>query len=210
MEVIDITLPLDENVPFWPGDPRFASTPVATVAADGYAMRSIAMGTHTGTHVDAPAHFVDGGMTADALPTGVLCGEALVLDARPAGKEIDGRFLDGVDLGGVERLLLRTVNEELPRGAFTEDLARLTPDGARYLRSRTGVRLVGIDSLSIETGIDPAFPVHRILLAGEPPILILEGIDLRAAAPGRYELLCLPLPLRGCDGAPARALLRRF
>jgi arylformamidase len=209
MPVHDLSAPLFAGMPEYPGDPPFESSDVATVAGDGYALRRLHLGSHTGTHLDAPAHFVPGGATVDQAPLDLLCGPARVLDARPAGRAIDAAFLGAQRLDGVVRLLLRTAPGTAPSATFDPDHAGLTPDAAAWLRVSTGIRLLGIDQPSIESQRAPGFPVHHALLDGPSPIWILEGLDLGAVPEGDGELLCLPLRLRGGDGAPARTVLRR-
>ena len=205
---IDISWPLDAQVLAYPGDPPFSLSPVTSVDTHGYSTQVLTMGSHAGTHVDAPAHFLEGGMTVEEIPLEILCGEALVLDVTAAGFEISASFLSRFDLTGVQRLLLKTSNERFLPHTLTEDFAHLLADAALYLREKTSVRLVGIDYLSIEKTTDGRFPVHRTLLAEDPPIFILEGLDLRQVQSGVYELLCLPLCIRGGDGGPARAALK--
>ncbi|HOX46509.1 MAG TPA: cyclase family protein [Myxococcota bacterium] len=204
----DISWPLAAGLLTYPGNPPFTRTRVARVEQDGYALEALSLSSHTGTHLDAPAHFVPGGPGVDLIPPAALCGQALVLDARPAGKRIGADFLRRARLGEAERLLLRTLNEDLLPATWAEDHAALTAEGAAFLRAESRVRLVGIDYLSIEAGGAPDYPVHRALLAQEPPIYVLECLDLRGVTPGRHELWCLPLRLPGCDGSPARAVLR--
>ncbi len=208
-KLIDISWPLHDKGLFYPGDPKYVATRTAAVATHGHSMHTLTLCNHVGTHVDAPTHFFDHAMTIDRIDLDILCGEALVLDARPAGKRIDAAFLEKSNLGNAMRLLLRTTNESLLPATLVDDHAGLTPDAALYLRDRTQVQLVGIDYLSIETLHDESLPVHHTLLGANPPIFVLEGLDLRTVDPGTYELLCLPLRLSGLDGAPARAALRR-
>jgi arylformamidase len=191
--IIDISLPIGPDTPVWPGDPPVVLEPVARVAdGDPFDVSRLVLGTHTGTHVDPPAHFLPGAATVDALPLDVLVGPAVVADF-PSGA-IGGDALAAVALAeGSTRLLLKT----------GRDAGALTPEGARWLVER-GVRLVGADTLSIEpeTG---EYPVHRILLGAG--VVIVEGLDLTTVAPGPYQLVCLPLRVVGGDGAPARAVL---
>jgi arylformamidase len=191
--IIDISLPIGPDTPVWPGDPPVSLEPVARVAdGDAADVSRLALGTHTGTHVDPPAHFLPGTATVDALDLELLVGPAVVAGF-PAGP-IDADALGGKALSeGTTRLLLKT-----GRGA-----GALTPDGARWLVAR-GVRLVGADTLSIEPET-AEYPVHRILLGAG--VVIVEGLDLAAATPGPYQLVCLPLRVVGGDGAPARAVL---
>ena len=192
----------------WPGDPRVVVEPVARVEdGDVAAVSRLALGTHTGTHVDPPAHFLAGGITVDELPLDVLVGPALVADAT-GDAPIDAARLEQLDLpAGTTRLLLKTRAAGVAPSGSRGNVAApglVAPDGAEWLVAR-GVRLVGVDTLSIEpAGAD--YPVHRILLGAG--VIIVEGLDLAAAPPGPYELVCLPLRITGGDGAPARAVLR--
>jgi arylformamidase len=200
MEIIDISVPVRPGMVTYPGDPAVLLERVASIENGDIANISrLAFGAHTGTHVDAPVHFVDGASAAEALQLDVLVGPALVLDLTAADR-LDAAAFDGIELA--PRILLKTRNSELwSRDSFADDFLALTEDGARLL-VEGGVRLVGIDYLSI--GDERAH--HVLLSAGVVPI---EGLDLRAVEAGEYELICAPLKLVGSDGAPARVLLRR-
>ena len=191
--IIDISRPVGPDTPVWPGDPPVVVEPVARLAAgDPADVSHLSFGTHTGTHVDPPAHFVAGGVTVDDLPLEVLVGPAVVAGF-PAGP-IDAGALDGAAVPeGCTRLLLKT-------GAAA---GAVSADGARWLVER-GVGLVGVDTLSIEPATD-SYPVHRTLLGAG--VVIVEGLDLSAVRPGAFELVCLPLRIAGGDGAPARVVL---
>jgi arylformamidase len=194
--IIDISRPIGPDTPVWPGDPPVVVEPVARLeAGDPAGVSRLALGTHTGTHVDPPAHFIPGGATVDALALDVLVGPAVVADVIAAGP-VDRAALESLALpDGTTRLLLKT-------GA---DCGALTADGAQWLVDR-GVSLVGADTLSIEPEtLD--YPVHRTLLGAG--VVIVEGLDLRTVTPGPYQLVCLPLRIAGGDGAPARAVLIR-
>jgi arylformamidase len=199
--LIDVTQPISELLPVWPGDP---SVHVAHVS-DGLPLVSgLSMSCHAGTHVDAPAHFLAGGAPVDLLPLDILMGRAWVVHL--AGQDtITAAMLDsaGVPAGAV-RLLIRTDNSDHPLGDFEPAFAALAPDAADWLLAH-GVRLVGIDGPSIEAYDAPGGPVHRALLAAG--VIIVENLALAGIAPGAYELTCLPLPIVGCDGAPARVVL---
>lgn len=160
-------------------------------------------GVHTGTHVDAPAHFIEGAAGADELPLDALIGDAFVVDATGVEGVLDEAALRGLELPeSADRLIFKTRNSGLwELDEFSHDFVSLTGDGARHLLGR-GVRLVGIDYLSI--GDEEAHV--ELLCAGVVP---LEGLDLRGVEPGPYRLVCLPLRLVGSDGAPARAVLIR-
>lgn len=189
------------------GDPGVEIAPRLEIARGDTANVSLlSMGSHTGTHVDAPAHFIEGGATVESLPLDSLIGPALVAEVG-CERLIGRRDLEPLLLGGQSRLLLKTRNSALwAAGGFSRDFVALDLEGARYLTER-GLRLIGIDYLSIEAFHSPGHPVHRHLLGAG--VVILEGLDLSRVAPGVYELVCLPLPVRGIDGAPCRAVLRR-
>lgn len=207
---LDISWKIHPDILVWPGDPAPQRQIVATVEADGYATSLLTLPSHTGTHLDAPAHFVAGGMTVDQIALDHLCGEALVLDLRQDGLEIGPAVLAGFDLSRVTRILLRTSNESLLERPFTTPFAHLTEAGAWHLLHHSSVRLVGIDYASIELSNDGSYPVHQALLGAPQPVFILEGLDLRNVQSGVYELACLPLPLAGADASPCRAALRRM
>jgi arylformamidase len=160
-------------------------------------------GVHSGTHVDAPVHFIDGAPGVEALPLDALVGPAKVVDATGVRGELDEAALCGLSLPeDTERLIFKTSNSRLwERDEFTLDFVRLNDSGARYLIDR-GVRLVGIDYLSV--GDEEAHV--ELLRAGVVP---LESLDLRRVQAGTYQLVCLPLAIIGSDGAPARAVLIR-
>ncbi len=161
------------------------------------------MGAHTGTHIDGPSHFYDGKRGADSLPLDAMVGPALVVDLTGLEKgPITGEALSSAAIpAGTERLLLKTRNSELwAQSEFTHDFLRLDGSAAEHLLD-LGIRLIGIDYLSIG---DPT--AHLILLGSR--VVALEGLDLRGIEPGPYELLCLPLRVLDTDGAPARVLLR--
>ena len=208
MELFDVSQGIVHAMPVWPGDPVVEVNRVMEVGAGDVAnVSELRLGTHTGTHVDPPAHFFDDGTTADALPLDALIGDALVADVTGAGP-LGQQELVATGAGpGLARLLLKT-------GGWPPDVERapigLSAEGARWVVQR-GIRLVGIDAPSIEavdeTDPEAGHPVHEILLTAG--VVILEGLVLSSVDPGRYELVCLPLKVVGGDGAPARAVLIR-
>ena len=203
MELIDISVPVRPGMHVWEGDPPFRIDQVATVAGDGYNATRLDLGTHTGTHIDAPLHFVDGGATVDSIRLETLVGPCHVVDATAVERQLDAAAVAGLGLPPVtERLLFKTRNGALwDRESFASDWVAFTGDGAEALLA-LDVRLAGIDYLTI--GDEDA---HHVLLgAGVVP---LEGLDLRDVEPGPYTLFCLPLKVVGTEGAPARALLVR-
>jgi len=202
----DISLPLDSDLATWPGSPGVLTTSRMSIErGDAANVTQLSMDVHSGTHVDAPCHFIDTGQSIDELGLDPFVGPAVVLDTGPA-KEIDGAVLDAAAIPpDTKRLLLRTVNSSQPaRAPFREDYAALTLDGAEWLVDARDLELVGIDYLSIQRYTEPP-DVHQTLLGSG--LAILEGLDLRGVAPGAYELVCLPLRLIGVEGAPARAIL---
>lgn len=206
---IDVSLPISADLPTWPGAERMQlewrlRLEKGDVANDS----ALRMGTHTGTHVDAPSHFVAGGSHVDAMPLDVLIGPAIIVEMPGAG-QIDAGFLDRCRLpGGASRLLFRTRNSNewlQPTHEFKRDFAAVTADGAEWLVKR-GIRLVGVDYLSVEPfGQDGT--THRTLLGAG--VVVIEGLDLSAASAGEWDLVCLPLRLRGAEGAPCRVVIRR-
>ncbi len=209
MSIIDISLALDSNVPLWPGSPGFKLTWIkSTGAGDEFNNSYLACDVHVGTHVDAPAHILQNGKTVEALELDVLVGRCLVVYL-PHLKEITADDLIRAKiLPHTERLLIKTDNSRLwasDEAEFHKEFVALTHDAARWLVDR-GIRLVGIDYLSIgdfENGAD----THRILLGND--IVVVEGLNLREVEPDEYELICLPLKLKGAEGSPVRAVLRK-
>jgi arylformamidase len=208
MPLLDVSLPLSPDLPAYPGNPAFELLPVKRVArGDSSNVSALHLGTHTGTHVDAPRHFFDDGPGVDALPADVLVGPARLAHF-PGVRAITASQLQDVDLRGVMRLLIRTDNSTGWADAtqFNKEFVYLAEDGARLLVDR-GIRLIGVDYLSVERFKAPGAPTHHVLLGHG--VVVVEGLDLSRAAPGDYELMCLPLRIRDSDGAPARVLLRQ-
>ncbi|HJQ85776.1 MAG TPA: class II aldolase/adducin family protein [Candidatus Binatia bacterium] len=203
--VIDISVPNAPGMHVYPGDPVPRIEPVRQIArGDVCNLSHLAMGSHTGTHVDAPYHFLADGPRLGDVPFDRMIGEALVADLRGRAA-VDAAALDDVPLRAGDILLCRTDNSERwASPEFRRDFTYLTEDAAALLVAR-GVRAVGMDYLSIERFGSENFPVHhRLLGAG---VFVIEGLDLRAVEPGRYLLVCLPLKFPDLDGAPARAVL---
>jgi len=204
--IIDITLPIDSTLPVWPGDPQVNISRVPGDGASSAAVSHISMGSHTGTHVDAPAHIIPAGATVDQLPIEVMIGPAWVAHL-PGMSLITGPALAGAGIpGDTSRLLLCTDNSSEAPGEprFDAAFAALSPDAADWILERR-IRLVGIDGPSIEPYVAPETPVHRRLLGAG--VVILENVALTGVDPGAYKLICLPLRVRCDDGAPVRAVL---
>ncbi len=203
---IDISMPLQAGMAAFPGDPDFSARRTRSVdQGDPYNLSTLEFGSHAGTHLDPPRHFLPAGLATDQLDLAVLNGPCVVLGVDPHRESIGPEDLVRLPVG-TQRVLFRTRNSDRwhasPR--FFPDYVALSLAAADSLLAR-GVRLVGIDSLSVESDPSGEFPVHHLLLGHGVPIL--EGLQLYEAPPGSYELACLPLRLTGGDGGPARAIL---
>lgn len=207
MIIIDISVPLHEKMPVWPGSKQFHLEQTMSIRkGDSANVSALSCDLHSGTHVDAPLHFCDEGRSVDRLSLETLCGSAMVVDCSGRGM-ISAKILTSLILtDGVERLLIKSGNSMLwEKQSFDPDFVALTEDGAEWLVGN-GIRLVGIDYLSVQPYRDVVPRVHQILLhAG---VVVLEGLNLSKVHSGMYELLCLPLNILGAEGAPARAILR--
>jgi arylformamidase len=204
---IDVTVPVRGGMVHWPGNPGVEIERTEDLArGDPATVSRLTLGVHSGTHVDAPVHFIAQGTGIDAVPLSDLIGPVRVLpieDPRSIGVAV----LRAFDPRPGERLLFKTRNSPRcwTRSDFVSDFVYLSLEGARFLVERK-VRTVGIDYLSI-AGMDEGVPTHRALL--EAGVCIIEGLDLSRVEPGSYEMVCLPLRLAGADGAPARVVVRR-
>ena len=203
--IYDISVPVVSDGLVYPGNPEIhIELQQALARGAGANVSALSLGSHTGTHVDAPKHFFDDGIGVDALPLDVLMGPAVLIDF-PGVMAVTEADLKTKELKGHTRVLIKTRNSSFIREKpFHKDYTYLAPDGAAYLVS-LGVRLVGVDYLSVEQFHSGHHKTHRTLL--EKSVVIIEGLDLSKPAPGPYELRCLPLRLQGLDGAPARAVL---
>ncbi|MBJ6725436.1 cyclase family protein [Geomesophilobacter sediminis] len=205
MTIHDITVAISSELPYYPGDVAVSLSPWNSIAnGDEANLTRLTLCSHSGTHVDAPRHFNDQGITVDLLPPEIFLGPAVVVEISGVAA-IGAQELRQFPLQGAQRVLLKTGNSDLWKsGSFSTDYAALSVDGARYL-VELGIKLVGIDYLSVEP-FHGNGDVHRALL--DNGVIILEGLNLSEVPQGEYELICLPLKIKGCDGAPARALLR--
>jgi arylformamidase len=203
---IDISMPLFPGMPAFPGDPLFSSRRSHDIArGDAYNVSSLGFGSHAGTHVDPPLHFLPEGGGIDQVPLTDLNGPCEVVQIPDPVDAIDAADLPPTAPGST-RLLLRSRNSSrwASRLEFFNDYAALTESGAQELLRR-GIRVVGVDALSVERDLTGKFPVHHLLL--EHGVRIVEGLLLHDVPPGSYELRLAPLRLLGGDGGPARAFL---
>ncbi|MGH7665380.1 MAG: cyclase family protein [Gemmatimonadaceae bacterium] len=200
----DISIRLDGGVPEWPGDTPYSCRWTWQIASGASVnVSSLTMSPHCGTHADAPLHVRDGAIAADALPLDPFIGPALVLTA-PPGSEITMEMIVAVLPRHVERLLLRT-GDTVASGSFPDGWPALTGDCARALVER-GLRLLGVDSPSVDSRHSVTLDVHHALFDGGS--FIIENLDLRNVADGAYELIAPPQRLAALDAAPVRAVLR--
>jgi arylformamidase len=208
MQIYDISVEINPSLPIWPGDPAFGLERVSKIEDGANANVSrVTMGVHTGTHIDAPFHFLPEGNTVEGVALEKLIGPARVVSVPEDVQTIDSGMLQRLGLEeGVTRLLLKTRNSRFwgePQPVFHTDFVGVSADGAEYLVSR-GIQLIGIDYLSIAP-YKKSRPTHEILLRNGT--VIIEGLNLSAVPAGDYDLYCLPLKLTGSDGGPARAVL---
>jgi arylformamidase len=205
MAIFDISIGIDENLPLWPGDPELRLHWAANIEqGDLVNLTELSMSIHTGTHIDAPLHFLPNGKPIDSLSLNVFMGEAQVVAIPQDVNLITVNILQDVCEINAARILFKTKNSQLwETSKFQQDYVALEASAAQWLVDQ-GVQLVGIDYLSIAPFKDPA-PTHKILLSNN--VVIVESLDLRSVEPGLYTLICLPLKLVGREAAPARAIL---
>ncbi|HEU5130514.1 MAG TPA: cyclase family protein [Pyrinomonadaceae bacterium] len=211
MPIYDITLPISNELPTWPGDPSVQLTVWRSLSSgDDANVSMLNFGAHTGTHVDAPAHFIEGAPMIESLPLDVLIGAAQVIEVPDDVYAIDEEFVLAHCDADTTRVLFKTRNSAFwseSELVFHTDFTYLDLNAAQRLVGQ-GIKLVGIDYLSIEQYDAPKNDTHLALLSHG--VVILEGLNLTDIPAGKYELICLPLRLRNSkgDGAPARAVLR--
>lgn len=209
--IYDVTVPISNELPTWPGDPSVQLTVWRSLSSgDSANLSMLNFGAHTGTHVDAPAHFIDGAAMIESLPLDVLIGEAQLVEVPDDMHVINEEFVIANCAPGTTRILFKTRNSAFwseSEPEFHTDFTYLDLNAAQRLVEQ-GTKLVGIDYLSIEKYDSPNHETHLALLSYG--VVIVEGLNLTDVPAGRYELICLPLRLRTSkgDGAPARVVLR--
>ncbi|MCS6806632.1 MAG: cyclase family protein [Acidobacteriota bacterium] len=206
MKIYDVTVTLSSQTPLYPGDPAVVIERKQQLDQGDLSNTSYySFGSHTGTHVDAPSHFVKEGITVDQIPPEWLIGRTRVIEFA-SGMAITAEHLQEHDLADVMRVLFKTRNSYLwDSGEFVQKYVHLTADAAQYL-VESGIKVVGIDYLSVDQYPCEEFTVHQTLLCNG--VIIIEGLNLREVEPGDYDMFCLPLKIKDGDGAPARVLLR--
>ncbi len=207
---LDISVELIPGMPVWPGDDEVATHPASRIATGDHSnVTNLRHTSHTGTHLDAPWHFIDEGKKLDTILLDRLIGECVVRDFTSLEANIEATDLEAAGIpDATTRLLLRTRNSALWQKSthpFNTEFIGVNPSGARWLVGH-GIDLIGIDYLSIEPFAGDG-ETHLILLGAE--MVIVEGLDLRYVEPGMYRLICLPLRLGQMDGAPCRVVLER-
>lgn len=207
MKLIDVSVPLDANLPTYPGSTPFSLEATKRIAnGDSSNVSAVHMSLHSGTHVDAPRHFFDNAPGADVLPLEMLIGRTRVIEVT-SRKGIGPDELSAINLSEDVRLLIKTHNSRLwSSPEFRQEYVGVTEAGARHLIDH-GIKVLGVDYLSVEEFRTPGAPAHHALLGGGT--IVIEGLNLRDVEPGVYEMYCLPLRLVGADGAPARVVLRQ-
>jgi arylformamidase len=207
MKLIDVSVPLDAKLPTYPNNTPFSIEPIKRIAQGGSSnVSTLHLSAHTGTHVDAPRHFFDAGPGTEALALDMLIGRTRVIEVT-SRKGITAEDLAPFNLDEDVRVLIKTSNSRLWASPdFHADYVGVTESAAKHLVEH-GVKVVGVDYLSVEAFKTPGAPAHHALLGAGT--IVIEGLNLRDVEPGIYEMYCLPLPIVGCDGAPARVVLRR-
>jgi len=209
MRIFDISVRISPQMPVWPGDPPVQIERVASInKGDSANLTRLSLGAHTGTHVDAPYHFIEKGLRVDQLSLNTLIGSAYVLEVHPKERTITATDLGSLGLPStVQRLLIKTDNSFLWEGGlleFERDFIHLSHNAARWI-VRRGIKLIGVDYLSVEGFDSEDKAVHHTLLEAE--VVIIEGLNLSHVAQGVYQLYCLPLKIADSEGAPARVVL---
>lgn len=205
--IFDISIAITAGGIVYPGNPPIeVEAQQALARGDGANVSALSFGSHTATHVDAAKHFFDDGQTVDQLPLDRLVGPCVVIELDDTVMSIGRRELEAHDLEGTKRVLFKTRNSRAlqTKPEFVKGYTYIAPDAAEHLVS-LGVELVGVDYLSVEQFRSGHHRTHRTLLGAS--VVIIEGLALAEVPPGRYQLICLPLKLRGLDAAPARAIL---
>jgi len=204
---IDISVLINEAIVHWPNDPPFEKTMISEIDKGDHAnLSKLTMGAHTGTHVDAPRHFINDGIDVSMMSIDIFVGPARVIEITDS-KIITTREMEQHKIRRSERLLFKTRNSShvWNESNFVQDFVALSLEAAEYLVQQK-VKMIGVDYLSVGPYHGNGGDVHRKLLSQQ--VGIIEGLDLSSVTSGKYYLVCLPLKIKSGDGAPARAILR--
>jgi arylformamidase len=204
--LIDITRPIEPNALLHPEDPDPQFEKYSAIErGDDYNLTKLTLSLHTGTHFDAPPHFVKDGMPIDELPLEMFVTRAVVVNLGEAAS-CEVAHLEGRGIQRGDAVLLRTSNEKLPRDAMAERWVYVSREAAQWCVVR-GVRILGVDYIEVESPDTPhgEYPVHQTVLPAG--VLLLENLDLRRVEAGVYTLYCAPLRITGAEAAPCRAFL---
>jgi arylformamidase len=208
MTIYDVTLSISPSLPVWPGSSAVIIEQVESMDRGAHAnVTRMEMSAHTGTHVDAPHHFLNDHRTVEQLPLEILTGRCYVLDLSSVQGHVNGKILDQSDVPEEAiRLLIKTGNSarwQTGEKEFFTQFQGISEDGAEWLVTR-GIKLIGVDYLSVAP-YKQSIPTHTVLF--KAGVIVLEGVNLASVRQGYYELFCLPMKLAGSDGAPARVIL---
>ncbi|MEM3399739.1 MAG: cyclase family protein [Candidatus Micrarchaeia archaeon] len=204
LKIYDISMGIYEGMAVYPGDPPVKITRVKVMPANSSNVSLISMGSHTGTHVDAPAHIMNGAITVDSLPLEKMCGPCRLLDLMDVDGGIERQRIEKENIQEGEIILLKTKNSLHGYSDFREDFIHITPECAEFL-AKTRIKALGVDYLSVQKYKAGNNFVHTAII--NSGIILYEGLVLSNIKPGRYFFVGLPLKIRGCDGAPARCIL---
>ncbi|CAN5122087.1 cyclase family protein [soil metagenome] len=201
-QIIDISVPLNKNTVAYPGNPAVEIEELKS-AASGSTISKITFGSHTGTHVDAQKHVIEGGKPLDTIPLETFVGKCRVIDCTHDNGAVSLQTVEKADIQKGERILLKTKNSERGFNTFYEDFIYVSPEAAQYLAEK--VSLIAIDYFSIKQKGSKDNRPHTAFL--EKNIPIIEGVDLSQVSEGAYTLVAVPLKFTEIDGAPIRAIL---
>ncbi len=208
-KLYDVSLTISNGMVAWPGDPEVNIKPYKSIKEGASSNVSILqLGSHTGTHIDVPYHFINEGSNLDDIPIELFVGRARLFELQMLG-EIGVNDLKQLNLNGVSRILFKTRNSDFWKRneGFRKDFVYLSGEGAKYLVD-AGIKMVGIDYLSVEEFGNKSAPAHHTLLGAG--IVIIEGLNLSGVKEGEYKVICAPLKIKGGDGAPARVFLEKL
>ena len=209
MAIYDVSVPMHRTMPLYPSDPPLKFQFIRKIAHGATSNNSwMSLGSHTGTHIDAPLHFIADGPSLDAIPPEALIGPCVLVDVGDAPVITRG-VLEGLDLAGAERILFRTTNSAWIAEAFRDDFVAFAADGAEYLAQEIRPMLIGIDAPSLDPRGTPGHPAHMAILGSGCIKGAIEWLALAGLETGPYDLFCGPMRMRGAEAAPCRVFLQR-